>query len=279
MLYYWLVNIRLLATSCLLCNTITGLTSLAPICVQQLKVQSLYSHPSKYLAKISITFNSINAKGLNSPYKQNLLYKEALAQTSAILCIHKTNFISSKPPSCTHKQYPHCYFANSTKKNAGVIFSIRSSVSLQPFHTEIDHKGRFIILNAAMNNHTIIIANIYSPNTNQHRFYKTMMKKLEPFKRCPLVICGDFNQIVDPLLDNSNLVRKCSTSLSSLIDSEDLYDPWRALHDTKWTTLSFQTQKNAYSRIDLLLTDKHTLQLGKKLKLDLLRGLTTHRSR
>lgn len=71
------------------------------------------------------------------------------------------------------------------------MLAVRSSVSFQPFHIEIDLDGRFIILNGAINNHTMTIANVYSPNTNQKSFYKTIMKKLEPFRQGPVIICGE----------------------------------------------------------------------------------------
>lgn len=139
------------------------------------------------------------------------------------------------------------------------MLAICSLVSFQPIHIEIDPEGRFIFLNAAVYNHTMTIANIYSPNTNQKCFYKTIKKKLEPFKQGSLIICGDFNQITDPLLDASNPVCKRSTSLYSLIHTEDLYDPWRCFHDTERDYTYFSHTQNAYSWIDFFLTDKHTL--------------------
>lgn len=75
----------------------------------------------------------------------------------------------------------------------------------------------------------MIIANIYAPNTNQKCFYQTLMGKLEPYRQNPLLICG----VLHPTLDSFNPARKCSTSLSSLLHTEDFYDPCRCLYNTE----------------------------------------------
>lgn len=140
------------------------------------------------------------------------------------ICIQETHFPSHKPPSCSHKQFPHCFFANSSKKKAGVLIAMRFSLSFKLLHSEVDPNSRYLILNASINNRVMTIVNIYAPNTNQRQFYKTVMEKLKPFQQSALVICGDFNQLVDPLLDSSNPTHKQSTALSSLL-CLDLYDP------------------------------------------------------
>lgn len=171
---------------------------------------------------MSVTITSINVKGLNSPFKWSLLWKEALRHNSDILCAPEMHFSSRKPPACSHKQFPHCFFTNSTQKKAGILVAEHSPFSFQLLHSELDPDGRYLILNASINNC------IYAPNTNQKHFYRAVMEKLEPFKQGFLIICGDFNQIADSTLDSSNRSRKCSTALSSLMHSEDT--PWRCLH-------------------------------------------------
>lgn len=54
---------------------------------------------------------SINAKGLNSPFKRNIPWEEAITD---ILCAQETNFSNVKPPSCTHKRYSHYSFYKHT---------------------------------------------------------------------------------------------------------------------------------------------------------------------
>lgn len=130
---------------------------------------------------MAVNITSLNVKGLNSPFKHNLLWKEALRLNSDILCVQVTHFTSHNPPSCSHKQFSYCFFANSPKKKSGVLISIRSTVAFQLLHSETDPYGRYIILHAFINNHIMTIVNVYAPNTHQGQFYKTVIGKLEPF--------------------------------------------------------------------------------------------------
>lgn len=113
-----------------------------------------------------------------------------------------------------------------------------------------------------------MIVHLYAPNTRQGQFYKTVMGKLTLFRQHPLIICRDFNIIVDTILDSSNPIIRQSTALLSLLHSEDLYDPWRYLHDTEKDYTFYSHIQKSYSRIDMFLVDKHTLQTGQDAKID-----------
>lgn len=146
------------------------------------------------------------------------------------------------------------------------MIAVRSLVSFQLLDSELYSDGRYVILNASINNRNMTIANIYTPNTNQKHLYKDVMGKLEPFRQG---LCGDFNQVVDLTLDSSNPTHKRSTALSSLMHSEDLCNPWRCLHNTERDYTFYSHMQKTYSRIDLFLTDKHTLQSVQETKIGL----------
>lgn len=83
------------------------------------------------LTSLPMTLNItlINAKGLNHPFKWSLVWKEVISQHTDVLCVQETHSAQNKTPSCSHKLFSHCYFANVDCKSKEVIIAVRSSVA------------------------------------------------------------------------------------------------------------------------------------------------------
>ena len=82
-----------------------------------------------------------------------------------------------------------------------------------------------------------ILANIYGPNENKPQFYKNLKQKTDEFETENVIICGDWNLVLDPSLDTEN----CKTIYNpnarsvvlSLLDNMDYTDAWRILNEDK----------------------------------------------
>lgn len=57
---------------------------------------------------------SLNVKGLNSPYKRQMAWKEAKNLLSDVICFQETHFAATKPPTFQNRQFPHVFQANYT---------------------------------------------------------------------------------------------------------------------------------------------------------------------
>ena len=102
----------------------------------------------------------------------------------------------------------------------------------------MDQNGRFIILEANVQDHPFLFANLYAPNkTNeQSTFFEEIREELDNYsvvEDCNIVIGGDFNVIFDPDLDGNggNPKRKESVKcINSICLANDLIDIWRIRH-------------------------------------------------
>lgn len=134
------------------------------------------------------------------------MWQEAKNLKGDIICVQETHFLEGKSPKCTHKLFPYVITANAKEKKRKEnrnIDSHKNSVSIALHSTVLDQNGRYIILVYDINNITYTIANIYAPNTHQIHFLCKVLKKIHQERKGSLIICGDFNAIVDHKLDST----------------------------------------------------------------------------
>ena len=65
----------------------------------------------------------------------------------------------------------------------------------------VDPDGRYILLDTAINNYRLSIANIYAPNGDEPGFYAQLFKSIQQLDNCEVIIGGDFNLVIDSQLD------------------------------------------------------------------------------
>lgn len=71
--------------------------------------------------------------------------------------------------------------------------------------TIIHPDGRFVIINGQIRNVKIIIPNIYRPNGGNPHSFHTVFSHINNFSNSTIIVGGDFNTILNPTLDRSNL--------------------------------------------------------------------------
>lgn len=208
---------------------------------------------------MAVTILSLNAKGLNSPFKRSLLWKEARNNKADIVCVQETHFKQSSPVRLQHRNFPHIYMANSDKKRAGVLIAIRDSLTFQLHQVYRDPGGRFIILLCDIANVRYTIVNVYAPNTRQLSFLNRLRKKVNKVKQGRVIWGGDFNAIVDTSIDSTSRSIRPPVQLHTWLNSSDLYDVWRCRHASERDYTFYSNVHRTYSRIDMFLVDRSLL--------------------
>lgn len=126
---------------------------------------------------MAVTLLSLNVKGLNSPYKRAMLWKEARAHKADIVCAQETHFKRDSPVKTKHPKFPHIFFSCFDKKKAGVLIAIKDTVQFNLLQEVTDPKGRFIILVCQINNVTCTLVKSYAPNSDRLLFFKQAGEK------------------------------------------------------------------------------------------------------
>lgn len=134
---------------------------------------------------MAVTMLSLNVKGLNSPFKWSMLWKEARATRAAIVCAQETHLKKDSPVKLRNLAFPHIYFACSDKKKAGILIAINHSVQFNLLQTVINPNRRFIILVCRIDN----ILCSYAPNSQQIAFLNKLRRKVDKVKQGRLLWC------------------------------------------------------------------------------------------
>ena len=95
-----------------------------------------------------------------------------------------------------------------------------------------DDNGNLLVLNMDIGDNNITLVNLYGPNTDLPSFYEDISNILGDFDATHVIICGDWNLILDVSKDCVNY-SKVNNPLSrqrvlQLCGDWDLVDVWRA---------------------------------------------------
>ena len=100
-----------------------------------------------------------------------------------------------------------------------------------------DTNGNFIILEIIVQKQKITLANIYGPNEDKPQFYINLKQKIDELSNDNVIICGDWNLVIDPNVDTENYKSINNPNARSVVvnflDELEYMDAWRLLNDDK----------------------------------------------
>ena len=133
------------------------------------------------------------------------------------------------------------FFSHGTNHSRGVLILVKDRLDFKLQSVKVDSEGRYILLEALIQDSPFVLLNIYAPNTSteQCEFFKKIAEELKSsvtLSDSSLVVGGDFNVIFDQDLNGSGGVKKTKNSVKILEDiclEQDLIDIWRVRNPTE----------------------------------------------
>lgn len=162
------------------------------------------------------------------------------------------------------KQWPgQVFFSSFTSQSRGVVILIDKNIPFQMESVDKDKSGRYIIIRGMIALQRITLVNVYRPEMEGADFIHNIFFKCA----CPiaeLIIGGDFNVVLDPVLDRSSSkvssLSQVAKALKYELSSFNLIDIWRFKNKTKKEYSFYSHRHNNYSRIDYFFVPKTKLQ-------------------
>lgn len=111
---------------------------------------------------------------------------------------------------------------------------------------------------------SLTLASIYGPNDDRPHFYKTLRKNINDFNNENVVICGDWNLVLDPDMDTENYrhVNNPNARLEVLkfIDEDQFIDIFRFINDGKGFTWRRLNPEKKQARVEFFLVSEENFQ-------------------
>lgn len=207
---------------------------------------------------------SWNVKGLNHPVKRSKVLSHLKDLKAGVAFLQETH-LRHNDHNRIHRGWVGQIFHSSFQVKArGVAILISKAVPFVPSQVIADKNGRYIIVSGKLFNTFITLANVYAPNIDDVNFFRHFFSMLPGLNSCPLIIGGDFNCWLDPVLDRSSSKpiseSKSASFIHNFISEYGLSELWRFLHPTEREYSYFSSVHHSYSRIDYFFIDKSMLQ-------------------
>ena len=155
------------------------------------------------------------------------------------------------------------FMAGLTSNKRGVMILLNNNFQHDIGRIVTDPNGNFLILEITIKGKKFTLVNIYGPNEDRPQFYDNIRQKIEEFDNDRAIICGDWNLIIDPVLDCENYKHinnpKARGVVKELLDDMDYMDAYRLINDDKkgftWRKLNPEKKQ---ARLDYFLINFDT---------------------
>ena len=190
---------------------------------------------------INFKLLSLNARGIRSFDKRKSIFNW-MFKSSADICFLQETYSTPEVENIWKKQWKgDMFFSHGTFHSRGVLILVKEQFDFQLQSVKVDSQGRYILLEAMIQDSPFLMLNIYAPNkcAEQCDFFKIISEELKSSSTpsdFSVVVGGDFNVIFDQDLDGSGGIKNTKASVKILEDiclEQDLIDIWRVRQPTE----------------------------------------------
>ncbi len=122
----------------------------------------------------------------------------------------------------------HVFHSNLNCKSRGTAIILNKNIPFTTSDIISDPNGRYIIVTGKIYNTPVTLANIYAPNYDDEKFINSILAILPKLHSHNLILAGDFNLVMDPVLDRSSSkqqsVSKSAKVIQNFLKSENIID-------------------------------------------------------
>lgn len=202
---------------------------------------------------------SWNVNGLHNPIKRKKCLSYLKSQQAHIAFIQETHMTESEALKLKRDWVGQVFHSSYSSKKHGVAILIHKKLNFLVTKQQKDDEGRVIYLQVKINGVQVTLCNIYAPNEENPDFFHKLNKLVGNDGGCPMIIGGDFNQVLDGALDKttfSNIVPKDRMAIGLLMEDMGLTDIWRLVNPRDREYTFYSHKHKSQSRIDYFLISK-----------------------
>lgn len=149
-------------------------------------------------------------------------------RNSDVVMLQETHLLEKDTARIHDRWIDWAYHNTFNQKKRGVSILFSKTVNVKVKREFRDKDGRIIIPLVNLSGQNIILGNLYAPNVEDPDFFLQLRKIILDFGDFPVVLGGDYNQVLDVFLDRSGsrIVRpsRAQDAIKVLCKDTGLYD-------------------------------------------------------
>lgn len=201
-----------------------------------------------------------NIRGSHSPIKRKKILLALKREKIDIAMLQETHLNDEEHLKLQQCGFDQVYFSSFTTKSRGVAILIRKNLSVKVTKCVKDRYGRFVLITASLHREDFALLNVYCPPCHPLDFLMEAFTKLSDFAVEKTIVGGDFNCLMNPMMDRFPLravpLSKQSKLVLGLCEDFGYVDLWRTLHPVDKEFTFFSNPHNCYTRIDYFFYSK-----------------------
>ena len=176
-----------------------------------------------------------------------------------IVCLQDVHLQSQQESYIKAEWGGDAYFSCLNSSSRGVLILLNNNFEYKVEQIIKDVNGNYLILDITIDGKRFTLVNLYGPNDDKPKFYKELRQKYKALNNDNIIMCGDWNLVINPDLDTNNYLhinnpRARSEILDSIIEEDDFLDIYRVHHeDKKEFTWSRRNPVKKQARLDFFL--------------------------
>ena len=180
-----------------------------------------------HLTDCEVALLSLNVRGLNDRSKRLKLFHWVKNLNIDIVMFQETySYETCENDWMNDWGTKNAFFSHGTNHSKGCLTIINSRVDIKVLNTQLDTKGRYIILELEINDEKYTVSNIYAPNdiSYKDKYFNELKEILitcNVDESSNLILGGDWNTI---LLDINRYSMQTSAKDSSLLQVENIIE-------------------------------------------------------
>ena len=217
---------------------------------------------------------TINVQGLRSTDARLVFFSWLVCFCPDIVCVQESHATSTiemydwveEHNACVQPRFRYkCVSSPGSARSAGVAILFKPKFEV--ISSKRDDVGRLVVAEFSSNNLIFQVMCLYAPNSKDEgkQLFESLYSAIDP--DIPLLMCGDFNAVVDPYVDRfgcnpeSPWANNWASTHRDLMSTFDLCDAWRARHPGAKEFTWRRTNGSQGSRIDMIWLPERYLGL------------------
>ena len=221
---------------------------------------------------MSLKVLSVNCQGLGDINKRRDVFNYLRNMNHNIYCLQDTHFTLETENDIRTLWGYDCFFSTYSSNSRGVAILFKNNFEFSVSKVKGDSDGNYIILEFTTEGKKLLLCCIYGPNNDDPSFYTNIQEYILDSQCENVIMCGDFNLVLNPELDCYNYKHVNNPSarqkVIDIIEDNDYVDVFRQFHPD---TLRYTWRKKnplKQSRLDFFLISGNLLPSVKLVSIE-----------